>query len=327
MKTIRFFLILIAVFLTGTIWCFSKPEKPDVPKNPSGLITSPKGTTLPDITEPFLPSAKKPAGPLITLDDCLKTAFMKHPDILSKRTAVDVQEAKLQQIYALYIPTVSVTFTNSYQKPEPANPLPTTNQSQVNASYTLWDSKQRAEKVNAARENLMAAVLDLKSAWVDKADEVIEAYDGVILQEWLVIIQEDDLAKAIENLRVANGFYNAGAKSKIDVTQAEIGVEKSQVNLAKVKTDLRDARVRLAKSVGVDVSEITGKQLEDLLNEEKILPDRQEALAEMEKSHPALLTFTAQEKGALALAKAFENQVLPTCLCPGIVRNPGTVCP
>ncbi|MCL5773021.1 MAG: TolC family protein [Firmicutes bacterium] len=312
MKTIRFFLILIAVFLIGTVLCFSKPGKAPAADNSSKPSPSPKLTPIPEIQEPFLPPPKKRAGPLLSLDECLQTAFMKHPDILFRRAAVDAQEARLQQVYALYIPTINVTVNDTYQKVTPANPIPSIAQSQLNASYTLWDSKQRAEKLNSARENLMAALLNLKSTWIDKVDEVRETYYGVVFEEWLLIIQEDGLAKAIENLRVANGFYQAGAKSKIDVTQAEIETERSQVQLARVKTELLNAKVKLAKAVGIDVSEITDRQLENILEQEMVLPDKNEAVSQMEKSHPSLLTFLAQEKGAMALAKAFENQVLPT---------------
>ena len=259
--------------------------------------------------ETLIPPVPQKKGELLTLDECLQLAFDKHPDIAQKRAAIAYQQAKLKQSLALYDPVASLDLSKTYNALESITARETN--AGVNITQTIYDSNQRKKQVESDREALLASILDLKSAWVTQAEAVNQAYLNVILQGKLVFIQKDDFDKATNNLKVARGFYNAGAKPKIDVTQAEVEAAQSKISLEQLETAYENALISLASAMAVSLSDIKDANMEDIMKKSFELPPIVDAMKIMEKSNPDLLQLEAKVRSQIALAQAIDNQLKP----------------
>jgi outer membrane protein TolC len=176
----------------------------------------------------------------------------------------------------------------------------------------------------ATKESLDAANLQLSAAWIDTAFSITKAYYDLIYYQWLVAIEKDDVDKAQNNLDVSNGFYRSGAKSRIDVTQSEIELNQSQIELESAENDFRDGVYSLAKATGMDKSKLENRLTVNLLLAHTKIPDRDDSVRIMEKTHPAVTSYLASIRSSLSFAKAFEYQRHPTLSSTayyGLVKN------
>ncbi|MCE1245196.1 MAG: TolC family protein [Firmicutes bacterium] len=263
--------------------------------------------------EKFIPGFPLSEEKVITLDECLKFAFDHNPDILTKRAVVAQQETKLRQVLSQYDPTLSLELsqTNSMNRTTPYKPAGST-QSLFNISQTLYDWDQRRQQYVATKESLEAVTLQLNAAWIDTAFSITKAYYDLIYYQWLVAIEKDDVDKAQNNLDVSKGFYRSGAKSKIDVTQAEIELNQSQIDLENAENNYRDSVYGLAKATGMDKSMVENRVTRNLLLVNSTIPQRDDAVRIMEKTHPAVINYMAFIRSSLSFAKAYEYQRHPT---------------
>ena len=328
MKRSSILLFFAVAFLLGTpLWASGAPSS-----SPAPPAKTQKDEILlePLKDEPLVPKFPEKEGTVLTLEECLRLGYQKHPDLQQKKAVVAQMEARLRQAYSLYDPTVSLNLSKTYQEvPFQAPGLPSSStttrptQATVNLSQTLYAWDQRKQQLVSARESLEAARLQFLSAWVQTAQSIRSAYALAFFLEWVVVIQDDDLVKARNNLNVAQGFYDAGAKAKIDVTQAEFEKSQSEIDLTSARNNLRDAQAGLAQSIGVDVGEVVDRNFTRELYERPPLPDRQQAIDEMKKSNPLILSYAAAARGNMAMAKYFEYQKRPSLTGQGYIGSMG----
>jgi outer membrane protein len=318
--------LLAAVILAGPSWSSNAPSSPASEKMQKDEIL-----LEPLRDEPLVPKFPEKDGAVLTIDDCLRTGFEKHPDLMQKKAVVAQMEARLRQVYSLYDPTVALNLSKTYQEtPVQSQGFPSSlsyttrpTQATVNLSQTIYDWDQRKQQLVSARENLEAARLQFLSAWVQTAESIRNAYALAFFLEWVVVIQNDDLIKARNNLNVAQGFYDAGAKAKIDVTQAEFQKSQSEIDLTSSQNDLRDAQAALARTMGVEVEEIVNRNFTRELYQRLPILDRRQAVEEMKKSNPDVLSCAAAARGNMAMARYFEYQKRPSLAGQGYFGSMG----
>ena len=101
-------------------------------------------------------------------------------------------------------------------------------------TQNIYDFGRREYKVQASQEDLKVFQWDYKDARLGVIDEIRQAYYGELLAGRTEKVRLQELDRTQFFLRQARGFYQVGLKPKIDVTQADLGVIKSQKALLKV---------------------------------------------------------------------------------------------
>lgn len=81
--------------------------------------------------------------------------------------------------------------------------------------------------------------------------EVTQAYLELQNSEALISVAESGLNKARESLELANGRYEAGVGTIIEVTDAQTAYTRVETDLVNARYDLALARARLEKAVGL----------------------------------------------------------------------------
>ncbi len=267
-----------------------------------------------------LPLMAPSSEPLLSLQSCLDLARQQHPALGASWAQVVQAQARYEQVWALYYPTVTLALGQATQTTI-AGPLTSRQAVEAfsldegsNANFgitqTVFDLGRRAAQVESARASLRSVYLDFESAWVGQAQAVSAAYLQALEQDYLLAVRQADEERAGRSLEVARKFLEGGTTSLIDVAQAEIQLAAAQGSVAAARNGQRDARISLARAVGVKLEEIGSRPLEDLLRQEPEVPDFEQSLDELD-THPRLLSISAQGRSAGAAALAERRSMNP----------------
>jgi outer membrane protein TolC len=305
-RALTLVLLLIMVNGTGAQEAYSVDGVPDIEM----LIKD---------REP-LPQPLEKDAPLLTLTHCLEMARDNHPALAASWAQVIQSKASLQQIWALYYPSLTFSFSEDIQKTFASSSavealalalgLQQTPSGSLQLTHTVFDGGERANKVESARQTLRASYLSFETAWISQAQIVQSAYLAVVKQEALMVISLLDFQRARDNQRDALRFLQAGTKSLIDLSQAEIQLAQAEANLAAQRNQVRDSWIDLAQATGAQVRDLQEHRLENLLGLHVNLPSYEEALKELD-THPQLLNWGAQALSSDAAAKAEKKSMKP----------------
>lgn len=268
-------------------------------------------------------------GEVLTLQESLEKARNSHPALNAQWAAVLAANSSLQQVWALYYPSASITVSNDIQDvfafsaggDDRLRTLLGFDQSPyatLAITQTVFDVGERKAKVESARQTLRSTFLDYEDAWITQAQKVESAYLGVVKQESLVAVSLLDLERNQLALQAAERQLKGGTKSLVDVTQAEIQLAESRSGLAAAQAELRNAWASLAQAVGVPMESISSRRLEPLLDLYVEVPPWEDSVRELE-THPQILSYKAQALSSEATAKATRRSMGPNL---GVSVNP-----
>lgn len=179
------------------------------------------------------------------------------------------------------------------------------------ASYTLYDSGQTAYTVQQAGATLRSARAALEAARQDVALAVGQAYLGVLRAERTAVVQQQQVARNQELVRIAQGQFEAGVVARSDVVRAQAGMAAAQSDLIAAENALGQARASLGVAIGVGPAEavavappppvptvtVTQADLSRLVEQRSEL---RKALADVEAADAAIRL--AQASGGLKVA-------------------------
>lgn len=267
-----------------------------------------------------LPAELEKTGPILTLSECLERSRENHPAIAASWARVLQSQASLQEVWALFYPTAALTLTEdvdqSVASPSSVQTLSLllgvqqTANTSLSVSQTLFDGGARSEQVEAARQALRSTFLAFETDWITQAQEVQSAYLNVVEQEAMMVVRRLDLQRVQANRDAAQHFLEAGTKSLVDVTQAEIQVAQTEASLANQSNLVKNAWINLAQTIACPVDDIKDCKTEDLLKLQVNLPSKNEAMSELE-THPQYLIYKATELANEASIRAERKSLRP----------------
>ena len=82
--------------------------------------------------------------------------------------------------------------------------------------------------------------------------QVHQAYLEIMRQSEGLAVAEQELARALGNLRLAQGMMEVGSGTPLDTRQAEVAVGRARVALLVAQNGVRTAKFRLAQRLGLD---------------------------------------------------------------------------
>lgn len=213
---------------------------------------------------------------LITLEDALKTAAERQPQLRVLRAQRRAQDARVEQARAGYFPrvdgsaqyqrstanfTLSPSFANSpigrqIQIDNQLSPADTVNFYLFGATATvpIYDFGRTAGQVAAARASRDAAGLELETADETSDLQVRVAYFGVLAQKELVEVGERAVQNQGNHVKQVREFVTAGARPKIDLTSAELNLANARLALVRARNALDLAKVQLNQVTGAEGS-------------------------------------------------------------------------
>ena len=200
-----------------------------------------------------------PAGKPLSLEECIELALKYHPSLSAGQATVEAQKAKVEQALATYYPQIDFkTIYNTATANYSSSRAPAYNWN-FNDIYSMgpslnqliYDFGRTSNSVKINRENTTASEQDLQTARQNVVLNVKQTYYGALQSLALIKVAEETLTQNQQRLTQAEGFYQAGTRSKIDVTKAEVDLANVQLALIRAKNSYQVARANLNNAMGL----------------------------------------------------------------------------
>ena len=204
-----------------------------------------------------------PKGKPLNLEQCVDLALKYQPLLQASQASIAAQKARVEQALAAYYPQINFnstysTSTNNFTTLGGAvrsagnsgsfidifSMGPTLNQ-------LIYDFGRTANTVKINRENRSASEQDLQTTIQTVVLNVKQTYYGVLQALALIKVAEDTLDQNQKRLEQAKGFYEAGTRPKIEVTNAEVNLANVQLALIRAKNNYQVARATLNNAMGL----------------------------------------------------------------------------
>jgi outer membrane protein len=260
-------------------------------------------------------------GEVLTLSRAVEIALATQPAILAARYSVKASEARVGEALSNYYPQVTGSASYLRIKQAPATVANTTvpagglggspgaaavaNSSlspfnvgsydlytgSLNLSQVVYDFGKTSSQVKVNKLNSEASRFDLLNARATVVLNVKQGYYNVLQAQRNRDVAKESADQFQRHLEQARGFFEAGTKSRFDVTKAEVDLANAQVSLISAEDQVKLAIVALNNAMGF--ADAPGYKLEDVLLYTKFDLSFEDALAAAYAQRPDLL---AQEK-------------------------------
>ncbi len=188
----------------------------------------------------------------LTLEECIEIALANNPQIEIARQQYLGDEGVLTQAKSLYWPRLSggVGYGRQYFDSE----LPITEDNVgsglLRASQLIFDFGKTTGLIDAQAFNLSASSENLAQVYHDIVFQVKSAFYTVLESKRLIVVAEQAVSNYEQQLYRAQKFYEAGVRTRIDVTNAQVNLSNQKLNLLRANSDYKTARVALEKVIG-----------------------------------------------------------------------------
>jgi outer membrane protein len=267
-----------------------------------------------------VPDAHAQTGPTLTLDEAITIARRSNPEYLQQANDVRVADWAVRDAYGSLLPGASVSTTYGYQAAGTARvgtfgDIGVTNSTDYyTSSYnlglnyrlsgaTLMAPGQAKSQRRATEAGVEAAEFTLRTNVTRQYLAVKRAQDGVVLAQ-------QELARAADNLRLAEARVAVGAAIPMEATQAEIERGRAEVNLLQAQNLVRTEQLRLSQALGVDLPQEMDLTTTFAVTDVPWTEQQLQAVAA--QAHPQLRAARAQREASDAGVRMARSAYLPS---------------
>lgn len=259
-------------------------------------------------------------GQDLSLERAIQIALERNPGLVATQEDAAVAEAQVTQTASTYWPQLSAQ--GGYQRLWYENPRLALSQantqgqfnnysSSLSVSQYLYDFGQTSGKVEKSRQNLAASRQGVIQSRNDLVRAVKNAYYEVIKQADLVGVYESALKVQEEHLAQAQAFRRVGVKAKLDVTNSEVAVANTQLQLIQTRFALDTARLNLETVLGGPPIE-GPYRLAKVPESVEALEPQEELVQEALRQRPEVASLRAQLLGAQAQLQSAQGGYWPS---------------
>lgn len=208
------------------------------------------------------PSASGPIarGERLSLQQCVEIGLRQSPNIRAAGSTANAARARVGQARSAYFPQIALSGAYTAYSPytDPTNQSQDLYQGTATLNQMLFDFGKTPSQVAIQRLNSEAASEDLRSVASQVAYSVKQAYFRLLQSEKNQEVAAETVRLTQDQLDQARGFFEAGVKSKYDVTSAEVNVSNAKLAMIRAENAVRIARVTLNNAMGIpDAPEFT----------------------------------------------------------------------
>lgn len=267
------------------------------------------------------------AAPLnLSLEETILVALMNNPQIEIARQQYMAGEGIVTQARSSYWPRLSAGADVSRVNIKDLAPEDEDNVGHISLrlNQLLWDFGRTTGLVDSSRFNRQASEENLKQVHHDIVFQVKSDFYSVLEKRRLIEVAEQAVDNYEQQLYRAKKYYEAGVRTKIDVTNAEVNLSGQKLSLLQARSDLKTARVQLEKTLGVkpnngDYRLVDKEVLLDSLAETK--PDMPESLNNLletaQKYQPGLARYDYLVRAAESALDQAEADYWPAISASG----------
>ena len=173
-------------------------------------------------------------------------ALRSRPEYRQSKLRVSAAEATERQTFRDFFPDISGNGSYGGTQPQ-LNENWTLG---LSLSWTLFDGGNRVARYHEAKANLEGARQRVKSTELDIIQNVEQAEIAVEEAQERIQAAQALVASAQENFRLAQGRFDAGVGTILELTDAQLALTQAQNTEAQALADYRIALARLDRAVG-----------------------------------------------------------------------------
>jgi len=175
-------------------------------------------------------------------------ALRRRPDYMQVKARETAAEATVRQTFRQFLP--DVTGTGTYGGTGSDFPLGEIWAAGVTLSWTWFDGLNNVARYREAKANLDAAKNRTRVLELQIRQEAEQAYLALGEAEERIGAAQKGVESAQENFRLAQGRFDAGVGTIIELADAQLALTRAQSTEAQGLADFRIARARLEKALG-----------------------------------------------------------------------------
>jgi TolC family type I secretion outer membrane protein len=277
------------------------------PATASGLATA--GTAMAPTTAP---TGTARSGDRLTLQQCINIALQRNPSIFAAEYAVNAADARVGQAQSAYYPQVGLSGSYSKYSLTTATNNGSQNLYQGNAALTqnIYDFGKTPSQVRVQRLSEDAARSDKRNTVSLVVYGVKQAYYNFLQAEKNMEVAIETVKLTQDQLDQAKGFFDAGVKSRYDVTTAEVNLSNARLAQIRAENGVLIARVTLKNSMGAP--DLPDFAIEDTLAFQKTPVTFDNAVERAYVNRPDLQSVLAKEEASKESVSLARTGYYPT---------------
>jgi outer membrane protein len=173
-------------------------------------------------------------------------ALRARPEYRQSRLNAEANEARLRRSFRDFFPDITAGGFYGGTRGD----LNEAWEINLNLNWSIFDGGNRIARYREARANLEAAQQRVKASELDISREVEQSINNVIEADERIQAAQVAVASAQENFRLAQGRFDAGVGTILELTDAQLALTQAQNAEAQALADYRIALARLDRAVG-----------------------------------------------------------------------------
>jgi len=201
----------------------------------------------------FLISSLEAKQHILKIDDIVEIALKHSPDIDSSSLDFKGAQQRTKAAKSFYLPRLdaSVSGGKQWSKLKHAS-YGNTNvlTGKLGASQLLYDFGRTAGKVTGSTQEALALKAQMQQVISDKIFLVKQVYYDILKTKSIMDVQYKNIKLQKQQLHRAQKYLESGIKTIIDVSDAQIQLEKAHLDLKNTQYQLELQRAKLEETMG-----------------------------------------------------------------------------
>jgi len=251
-------------------------------------------------------------GDRLTLQQCVDIARQKSPTIAAAGFAVGAADARVGQAQSAYYPQISLSggYSEYSLYTDRTNRSSDLYQGNATLNQLLFDFGKTPSQVRIQRLNEDATRSDQRNTVSQVVFGVKQAYYSLLQAEKNREVAAETVKLTRDQLDQAKGFFDAGVKSRYDVTLAEVNLSNAQFAQIRAENAVKVARVTLKNTMGAP--DMPDFAVEDTLPFQKYPTTYDEAVKRAYTNRPDLLSIQAKKEASKESVSLARTGYYPT---------------
>jgi outer membrane protein len=174
-------------------------------------------------------------------------AIRQRPESRQARAVIDQEEALLRQAFRNFFPDLVASGSFGVARPETFSDFWSFG---AQLQWSIFDGGNRIARYKEEKFRFEAAKSRLRDIELTVWREVEQAYVNLASAEEQIFAARKAVESAEENFRLAQGRFDAGVGTIIELTDAQLELTQAQSQEAQALSDFRISIARLERSVG-----------------------------------------------------------------------------
>ncbi len=244
-------------------------------------------------------------GEQYNIDTLIEKAISSSPDLNVSRNSYQISQQRSSQADADYLPQVDLYGGAGVVgvKSDVASGDGKLISGKITASQLIYDFGKTGGNMDIYSEESNASHALFQQNLLDKVYAVKHDYYDLSRKALLIKVYEENAKLTEQQLERAKRYFDAGIKTKIDVSDANVRLIQAKIELENSKYDLRLAYVTLSKTIGnMDDSLVDHVYFQDI----KVAEGLYDMLPKEQMSGKELVAFAFAHRYDL---KSYEHKI------------------